>query len=192
MEDNFDWKNTTDANALQIDATRKTFNLQLMNIRTLLFLEALMNQAHDRRSYHSRCYYPTILIFTENWLAVLPLAVNYMVRQINWRTICNCKMEWSASPEEMLYKNQPKFIKFALGENVKQSSLSNSNPTRFPSNRRMVETGFTDYFQRAKEYDDWKTYSSNSKKKKHKSRFRIANFSGNYQQKKDLLLAILM
>jgi hypothetical protein len=26
MEDNFDWKNTTDANALQIDATRKTFN----------------------------------------------------------------------------------------------------------------------------------------------------------------------
>jgi hypothetical protein len=63
----------------------------------------------------------------------------YMVRQINWRTICNCKMEWSASPEEMLYKNQPKFIKFALGENVKQSSLSNSNPTRFPSNRRMVE-----------------------------------------------------
>jgi hypothetical protein len=25
-------------------------------------------------------------------------------------------------PEEMLYKDQPKFIKFALGENVKQAN----------------------------------------------------------------------
>jgi hypothetical protein len=31
-------------------------------------------------------------------------------------------MEMGAAPDEMLYKNQPGFIKFALGENVKQSN----------------------------------------------------------------------
>jgi hypothetical protein len=32
------------------------------------------------------------------------------------------KWKWGAAPDEMLYKNQPGFIKFALGENVKQSN----------------------------------------------------------------------
>ena len=75
------------------------------------------------------------------------------------------KWKWGLSPEEMLYKNQPKFIKFALGENVKQSNWGNLNPTRFPQSRMGVEQVFTDYFQRAKEYDlAWKTYNSNPKK----------------------------
>jgi imidazolonepropionase-like amidohydrolase len=70
----------------------------------------------------------------------------------------------------MLYKNQPKFIKFALGENVKQSNRGSSNPTRFPQSRMGVEQVFTDYFQRAKEYDlAWKTYNSNAKKDKSKA-----------------------
>jgi hypothetical protein len=34
----------------------------------------------------------------------------------------------------MLYKDQPKFIKFALGENVKQANWE-WNPTRFPKTR---------------------------------------------------------
>jgi imidazolonepropionase-like amidohydrolase len=77
------------------------------------------------------------------------------------------KWKWSASPEEMLYKNQPKFIKFALGENVKQSGSSNNNPTRFPQTRMGVEQVFIDYFQRAKEYkQEWKNYQANSKRKK--------------------------
>ena len=59
------------------------------------------------------------------------------------------KWKWGRSPEEMLYKNQPKFIKFALGENVKQSNWANVNPTRFPQTRMGVEQVFTDYFQRA-------------------------------------------
>lgn len=67
----------------------------------------------------------------------------------------------------MLYKNQPKFIKFALGENVKQANWGIDNPTRFPQTRMGVEQVFTDYFQRAKEYDlSWKNYKSNSKKSK--------------------------
>lgn len=77
------------------------------------------------------------------------------------------KWKWGLSPDEMLYKDQPKFIKFALGENVKQSNWGNTNPIRFPQSRMGVEQVFTDYFQRAKEYDEvWKKYNSNSKKNK--------------------------
>lgn len=80
------------------------------------------------------------------------------------------KWKWGLSPEEMLYKDQPKFIKFALGENVKQSNWGNVSPTRFPQTRMGVEQVFTDYFQRAKEYDEtWKKYNSNSKKDKTKA-----------------------
>lgn len=76
------------------------------------------------------------------------------------------KWKWGLSPEEMLYKNQPKFIKFALGENVKQSNWGNINPIRFPQTRMGVEQVFTDYFQRAKEYDlAWKNYNSSKKGK---------------------------
>lgn len=71
------------------------------------------------------------------------------------------KWKWGQDADEMLYKNQPKFIKFALGENVKQSNWGNINPTRFPQTRMGVEQVFTDYFQRAKEYDlAWKNYNS--------------------------------
>ncbi len=80
------------------------------------------------------------------------------------------KWKWGASPEEMLYKDQPKFIKFALGENVKQANWGISNPTRFPQTRMGVEQVFTDYFQRAKDYDlSWKKYNSNAKKDKTKA-----------------------
>ena len=51
----------------------------------------------------------------------------------------------------MIDKKAPKFIKFALGENVKQSR--NSNSSRFPQTRMGVEQVYQDYFQRAKEYD---------------------------------------
>lgn len=77
------------------------------------------------------------------------------------------KWKWGAAPDEMLYKNQPKFIKFALGENVKQANWGIDNPTRFPQTRMGVEQVFTDYFQRAKEYDEsWKKFNANSKKGK--------------------------
>lgn len=77
------------------------------------------------------------------------------------------KWKWGQPADEMLYKNQPKFIKFALGENVKQSNWGITNPTRFPQTRMGVEQVFIDYFQRAKEYDaSWKKFNSGSKKGK--------------------------
>jgi imidazolonepropionase-like amidohydrolase len=51
----------------------------------------------------------------------------------------------------MIYSNSPKFIKFALGENVKQSNWQSFG--RFPQSRMGVEQLYTDYFSRAKEYD---------------------------------------
>ncbi|MBC5842572.1 amidohydrolase family protein [Flavobacterium sp. F-380] len=80
------------------------------------------------------------------------------------------KWKWGAAPDEMLYKNQPGFIKFALGENVKQSNWGTNNPTRFPQTRMGVEQVFTDYFQRAREYEaTWKLYNASSKKNKGKA-----------------------
>ena len=63
------------------------------------------------------------------------------------------KPKWGASAEELLYKNRPKFIKFALGENVKQSNWGDTQKVRFPQTRMGVEQVYMDYFQRAKEYD---------------------------------------
>ncbi len=61
------------------------------------------------------------------------------------------KLKWGENADNMIYDNSPKFIKFALGENVKQSR--NPNATRFPQTRMGVEQLFIDYFTRAKEYD---------------------------------------
>ncbi|PHS52393.1 MAG: amidohydrolase [Lutibacter sp.] len=66
------------------------------------------------------------------------------------------KLKWGASANEMLYNNSPKFIKFALGENVKQSNWGRNNNVRFPQTRMGVEQVYIDYFQRAKEYDAFK------------------------------------
>ncbi len=61
------------------------------------------------------------------------------------------KLKWGESAQNMVYDNPPKFIKFALGENVKQSNWQSFN--RFPQTRMGVEQVFMNYFQRAKEYE---------------------------------------
>lgn len=61
------------------------------------------------------------------------------------------KLKWGESAENMIYDNSPKFIKFALGENVKQSNWDSHS--RFPQTRMGVEQVFSNYFQRAKEYE---------------------------------------
>jgi imidazolonepropionase-like amidohydrolase len=64
------------------------------------------------------------------------------------------KLKWGEPAEDLIYDNSPKFIKFALGENVKQSRMSRNE--RFPQSRMGVEQVFVDYFTRAKAYDDAK------------------------------------
>ena len=62
------------------------------------------------------------------------------------------KERWGASPEKLKFAGWPGFIKFALGENVKQSNWGDKQTSRFPQTRMGVEQVYTDYFTRAKEY----------------------------------------
>lgn len=63
------------------------------------------------------------------------------------------KMHWGGNADDMLIDNAPGFIKFALGENVKQSNWHNDG-TRFPQTRMGVEQLYYDHFIRAREYGD--------------------------------------
>jgi imidazolonepropionase-like amidohydrolase len=60
------------------------------------------------------------------------------------------KLRWGKLPEELKFVGADGFIKFALGENVKQSSSQNNQ--RFPATRMGVEQTFVDAFTRAKAY----------------------------------------
>ncbi len=62
------------------------------------------------------------------------------------------KFRWGFSPEEMKLKEASPFIKFALGENVKQSNWGDNYRNRFPQTRMGVEEVYDDHFTRAKEY----------------------------------------
>lgn len=63
------------------------------------------------------------------------------------------KLRWGVSADDMIIKGAPGFIKFALGENVKQSNWQNDG-TRFPQTRMGVEQIYYDHFIRAREYGD--------------------------------------
>lgn len=69
------------------------------------------------------------------------------------------KLKWGSNVPEMLVP-EAQYIKFALGENVKQSNSPNAT-VRFPQSRMGVEQVFFDHFTRAREYDRaWDAYNS--------------------------------
>jgi imidazolonepropionase-like amidohydrolase len=69
------------------------------------------------------------------------------------------KLKWGEMPAN-LWQPDAKYIKFALGENVKQSNWGDAARSRFPQTRMGVEQVFFDHFIRAKEYDKaWKDYN---------------------------------
>jgi imidazolonepropionase-like amidohydrolase len=61
------------------------------------------------------------------------------------------KLRWGKLPEELKFAGADPFIKFALGENVKQSNFGTGQ--RFPVTRMGVEQTFVDAFTRAKDYE---------------------------------------
>ncbi|MFN8428625.1 MAG: amidohydrolase family protein [Spirosomataceae bacterium] len=70
------------------------------------------------------------------------------------------KLKWGETPDNLIISNSPKFIKFALGENVKRGNAPQT-PNRFPSTRMGVEQVFLDAFTRAKAYKaEWNAYNS--------------------------------
>ena len=75
------------------------------------------------------------------------------------------KLRWGQTPEQMKFAGWEGFIKFALGENVKQSNWGDFNTIRFPQTRMGVEQVYIDAFTRAKEYkSQWETYNSTRNK----------------------------
>ena len=62
------------------------------------------------------------------------------------------KFRWGAEPQDLLYEEAVPFIKFALGENVKQSNWGDGYRSRFPQTRMGVEQVYYDHFIRAREY----------------------------------------
>jgi pentatricopeptide repeat protein len=71
------------------------------------------------------------------------------------------KLKWGYAPEEMKANIKDGFIKFALGENVKQANWGDASVVRFPQTRMGVEQVMIDAFTRAKEYEKaWQVYNS--------------------------------
>ncbi len=77
------------------------------------------------------------------------------------------KLRWGTSAEEMKNKSAPGSIKFALGENVKQSNWGDANNIRYPQTRMGVETIVRDAFTRALDYKkSWQLYDDLSSRDK--------------------------
>src|SRR5262245_5091230 len=62
------------------------------------------------------------------------------------------KLRWGAPAEQMKFAGAPQGIKFALGENVKQSNLESRLATRYPQSRMGVEQIIRDAFARSRDY----------------------------------------
>ena len=98
------------------------------------------------------------------------------------RTIYYNKIKWGSEIDEMFFKGGS-FIKFALGENVKQS---NWNGSRFPQTRMGVEQVFVDHLDRAKHYGEkWAQYNSlNNRQKRFENKPR-------YDEELETLLEVI-
>ncbi|MBK8927272.1 MAG: amidohydrolase family protein [Crocinitomicaceae bacterium] len=79
------------------------------------------------------------------------------------------KLKWGFAPEEMLIDSTDGFIKFALGENVKQSNWGDQSVVRYPQTRMGVEQIFYSAFISAKEYKAaWEKYYNSSERQQGK------------------------
>lgn len=69
------------------------------------------------------------------------------------------KLRWGMAPEDLALEDAPKFIKFALGENVKRST--NPASIRYPQTRMGVEQVYVNAFSQAQEYEQrWTAYNA--------------------------------
>ncbi len=74
------------------------------------------------------------------------------------------KLRWGATGEELKFIGAPLGIKFALGENVKQSNWGDDYTTRYPQTRMGVEQIIRDAFVRARQYKkDWTQWNATKK-----------------------------
>lgn len=155
-------KNLSAGNARVIDATGKHLTSGIIDEHTHIAASAINEAGHNSTAEVSMedVVDPTDINIYRN-LAGGVTAVQLLhgsANPIGGRSAI-LKLKWGAPAEGMIFKEAPKFIKFALGENVKQSNRSNTN--RFPQSRMGVEQVFTDYFTRARIYEQERKTNKN-------------------------------
>jgi imidazolonepropionase-like amidohydrolase len=73
------------------------------------------------------------------------------------------KLRWGGTADDLVFKEAPPGIKFALGENPKRSNFQ-INPQRYPKTRMGVEDVIRDAFTRARDYKaEWDRYNADVK-----------------------------
>jgi imidazolonepropionase-like amidohydrolase len=73
------------------------------------------------------------------------------------------KLRWGMLPDDLVFAGAPPTIKFALGENVKQSNWGERYTVRYPQTRMGVEQLMRDEFRAALDYEQrWKAYERNN------------------------------
>jgi hypothetical protein len=92
------------------------------------------------------------------------------------------KIRWGLPIDSMLFAGAPPGIKFALGENVRQTNVGNipGRQPRYPRTRMGVEELLRESFTRAREYQaEWKTYedAGRASRRATRSRFRPGRIS---------------
>jgi imidazolonepropionase-like amidohydrolase len=74
------------------------------------------------------------------------------------------KLRWGKPPEDLLFKDAPRGIKFAVGENPKRSNFRAPGPPRYPATRMGVEALLRESFQEAQAYKrEWEEYEKKLK-----------------------------
>jgi imidazolonepropionase-like amidohydrolase len=69
------------------------------------------------------------------------------------------KLRWGRPPEELVYKEAPRGIKFALGENPKRANFSVPGQKRYPGTRMGVEAVLRQAFREARDYErEWEAW----------------------------------
>ncbi len=158
-------KNLSDANAEVVDATGKNLTCGIVDEHSHICASGDLNEGTQSSSAEVRV---ADVIDAEDIQLYRQLAggvtsshiLHGSANAIGGQTQL-IKERWGSSPEKMKFEGWPGFIKFALGENVKQSNWGDRQVTRFPQTRMGVEQVYMDYFTRAKEYDnEWKKFNS--------------------------------
>lgn len=71
------------------------------------------------------------------------------------------KLRWGSHPDDLKIADAPAGIKFALGENVKQSNWGEQFTTRYPQTRMGVEQIIRDRFKAALDYEkEWQDFNA--------------------------------
>jgi len=82
---------------------------------------------------------------------------------------CVIKLREGAAPDELKLAGAPGGIKFALGENVKQSNWGERYTTRFPQSRLGVPVFYANRFTAARQYlEEWKAFAHSGGRKPHR------------------------